>query len=878
MDNTAVSKVRSLEGQLAQAPEQTTEQIDELSQECSREEIRQPGSIQQHGFLVMLDVAGQHIIAASRNAEQFLDVPLKLLLGAALDTVFEREILGAIRALSISIENADLPTYLGAFRLKGELCNLVTHRIDGKRVLEFEQVDRLIIPEIMNAVITNFVGKLSKLDSTSELCQAITRQVKELTRFERVLLYSFDEAGHGTVLAEEREGSLPTYLDLRFPASDIPEQARKLYLSNTIRIIPDANYEPSPIVSLEPDSGRIDLTQSILRSVSPTHIEYMKNMGTLSSMSISIICDGKLWGLISGHHSRPHSVPYLVRSACDLLTKMVGTQLSSLKSASRLSRLVHFHSVHRSILTHIAAETNYLKALRGSLSELPHVTGASGVSVVLEDEIYSFGRTPDESEVGDLAKWLDKQEPTQLVETRQLSAKLPWTSRLNETASGLLAIRTSDVRRNYILWFRPEVVQEVTWAGEPIKSVDKHHRLHPRNSFESWKETVFGQSNPWTDVEIESALDFRAALTTISLKRAEEAAELSEARFQQLTHALPALIWASDDAGVLTYVNDRWREMGMPSSGIWYQAAFLHEDERSRVASEWSTAQQSGAAFEEEVRIRSRNGVDRWHLVRAVPFRVSGRQRAGWVGTFMDTTDRREREAALRMTEKLATTGRMTSVIAHEINNPLESITNLMYLLRSELGQNETARGYIGMAESELERISGITKQTLRWGRERTEQQEIVDASALFDDVLRLFAGKIRNRQVRVIRLDPPAIHFTAVGGQIRQVIANLVSNAVDAVPVGGQISLNAQDGPSGTTLTVSDLGIGMSEEEQKQLFQPFFSTKGDLGNGLGLYISQEIVERHAGKLLVESRRGVGTTIQVVLPKERNPERAVANT
>ena len=141
-------------------------------------------------------------------------------------------------------------------------------------------------------------------------------------------------------------------------------------------------------------------------------------------------------------------------------------------------------------------------------------------------------------------------------------------------------------------------------------------------------------------------------------------------------------------------------------------------------------------------------GLERWHLVRAVPFKASGGQRAGWVGTFMDTTDRREREAALRMTEKLATTGRMTSVIAHEINNPLESITNLMYLLRGELKETGPGTEYIAMAESELERISGITKQTLRWGRERPEREERLSATAMCDDVVRLFAGKIRNRQV----------------------------------------------------------------------------------------------------------------------------------
>ncbi len=462
---------------------------------------------------------------------------------------------------------------------------------------------------------------------------------------------------------------------------------------------------------------------------------------------------------------------------------------------------------------------------------------------------------------------MDEKPDLQSFHTSSLATELAWGVEIKDEASGLLAIRISDVRRNYILWFRPEVISTVTWAGEPVKVLDNAMRLHPRHSFENWKETVVGQANRWSEVEVESARDFRAALMMISLKRAEEAAELSEARFKQLTHTLPALVWTADDMGSLTYVNDRWRRMGLPATGCWYDVANIHPEDAQRVRQRWNAALVAGSSFEEEIRLfgEAEGGV-RWHLVRAVPFQTPGRQRAGWVGTFTDTTERREREAALRMTEKLATTGRMTSVIAHEINNPLESITNLMYLLRSELGSNEAALSYISMAESELERISGITKQTLRWGRERTERTEVIETEAMFDDVLRLFAGKLRNRQVRVTRRDTSGVKLTAVAGQMRQVVANLISNAVDAVPVGGQIWTNAIREESSTVLIVGDHGSGITAEHQRQLFQPFFTTKGDLGNGLGLYICHEIVERHGGRIEVISRPAEGTQIRVVLP------------
>jgi signal transduction histidine kinase len=232
-------------------------------------------------------------------------------------------------------------------------------------------------------------------------------------------------------------------------------------------------------------------------------------------------------------------------------------------------------------------------------------------------------------------------------------------------------------------------------------------------------------------------------------------------------------------------------------------------------------------------------------------------------------TDRRAREAALRVAEKLALTGRMTSVIAHEINNPLEAITNLLYLLSIQIRENATSLEYIEMAQHELERISGITKQTLRWSKESVQNAEFGTVGILFDDVMRLFAAKARNRQVTVTIVEGEDVRFYGVVGQIRQVLANLMSNALDAAPVGGHIWLDAVANEPTIEIVVRDDGAGMSKEVQRQLFQPFFSTKGDLGNGLGLYISNEIVERHGGRLLVESKPGRGTTMRIHLPANR---------
>jgi light-regulated signal transduction histidine kinase (bacteriophytochrome) len=835
---------------------------------CEDEPIRIPGSIQRHGFLLLLDEHAKLVVGASENVEEMLGVPWKLLLGTPVETILEREVLASLRAPGLDEEQPGTVTYLGSFPVRHELYSVVTHRTGSRKALEFECIDHLVRPELMNVVITNFVGQLSKLKTEESLCRAITKQVLDLTGVNRVLLYSFNETGHGTVLAEESDGTLPSYLGLRFPDGDIPKQARDLYLLNTVRIIPNSAYVPSPLHVLSSEAGTpVDLSMALLRSVSPIHLEYMRNMGTAASMSISIVCEGRLWGLISCHHATPRTVPYLVRSACDLLTKLVGTLLTGLRTTDRLVKMVHFHAVQRRILTQMAAENDYVAAMQAQMTSMAEVTDAAGVALIVDGVCELAGDTPAMDDVLRLADWMNQEPDMELYHSRELGLAVGWADAIREVASGMLAIRISNVKQSYVIWFRPELVRAVSWAGEPTKALQEERALEPRASFTAWKMLVRGQSEPWSDMEIESAREFRAAVMTINLKRAEEAAELSESRFKQLTHALPNLVWTSNDDGSLNYVNERWRDQGLGDEGRWFDGGRVSEEDRGRCMEAWDAAVQDGTAFEAEVRLHcGPDRMERWNLVRAAPFLRANGTRAGWVGTCTDLTDRHERELALKLTEKLALTGRMTSVIAHEINNPLEAITNLLYLLRDEAYGEGPAKSYIAMAESELQRISGITKQTLRWSRDGTPKAEHGTAEMLFDDVLRLLAGKIRNRGVNVTVSGGETPLFGVIS-QLQQVLANLVSNAVDAVPVGGRVWMSAKASSGGMEVEVGDEGSGMSEDTRRKIFQPFYSTKGDLGNGLGLYISQEIVERHGGELTVLSEMGAGTRVIIGLPR-----------
>lgn len=858
---------------------------------CADEPIRVPGSIQQHGFFLLTLPDYEVIVAASENTQRFVNAPIKLIIGAKLEDFFEREVMNSFRFhKKVCAHGEDgLVTYLGTFRVGDNLFSAMTHCIGPYRALEFELQESVVGPETMNAVITNFVSTLSRLRSEQELCDALTRQFAQLTGYDRIMLYSFDKDGHGTVLSEVNNGKLPSYLGLAFPATDIPQQARDLYVQNTVRLIPDANYQPSPLVgNASVETKSLDLSLSLLRSVSPIHLQYMRNMSTISSMSVSIVLDGKLWGLISAHHAEPKSVPYLIRSACDMLAKMGATQLDAFRTTRELEQTRHFHAVQRSLLTLIASEPNYLEALGEHRGLLKDVTGASGVCLLLDGKLSCDGVTPPPELVLQLAAWLDTQAETQAelqtLVSCHLAQDLPselgeLAEQLRPTASGLLAVRISSVRRRWVLWFRPEIVSTIAWAGNPADAEVSRQTLTPRASFEQWKQVVHGRSRPWGQMEIDSAEDFRAALTTISLRRAEEAIEEGEARFHRLTQALPIKIFTVDDTGRLTYSNDRWREAGLLHQGLWFREPLLDQEDAAGFGERWQTAVREGTDLEAEVRLISPSGgPERWNFLRITPFHRAGAARAGWIGSLIDLTERKEREMAMRMSEKLALTGRMTSVIAHEINNPLEAITNLMYLLRAELPQGGNAAGYIGMVESELDRISGITKQTLRWNRETSDRPETMAAGAMVDEVLRLFAGKMRNRQIRVEICGERSTPLTGYLGQLRQVLANLVSNAIDAAPLGRGVvdirllQVRAADGClTQTGFAVCDNGGGIPEATRARLFEPFHSTKGDLGNGLGLYISREIVERHHGRIETQTASGEGTSMTVWLPAEKPP-------
>jgi len=501
---------------------------------CDREPIHIVGSVQPHGFLLGLEARSLTIVQASANA------PAAATVGTVLDAALP-DLAAVVRHHLAAAEPQDGALYLRTVTLETgggrQAYEVAAHRVDDLVVLELEEIDAAaaeIGVDVLTPRLRAFVERLQTARTVEDLCRFVAEDIRQITGLDRALVYRFDRDWHGTVLAEAGNGVLPSYLDLRFPASDIPVQARELYRRNRLRIIPDAGYVPVPIRPATTPSGKpLDLSQSVLRSVSPVHVEYMRNMGTMASMSVSILVDGALWGLVSCHNRDPKRVPLQARNACDFLTQIFALQLAARERGAQAEQRLALGAVQARLLAYMAEEESFVDGLLNHPDDVLALVNASGAAVVTAEKCRLLGATPSEREVRALSDWLAARDEEEVFVAEALSEVFPPAEAFADRASGVLAISVSKKYASYVLWFRPEVVRTVKWGGNPVKAVRPDpsggpDRLHPRKSFEIWKETVKGRSLPWTLPEVEAAKDLRASVLGIVLRRAEELAAISE--------------------------------------------------------------------------------------------------------------------------------------------------------------------------------------------------------------------------------------------------------------------------------------------------------------------------------------------------------------
>jgi len=504
---------------------------------CDREPIRTPGSIQPHGFVLALD-AGGTVVQASENVAAHLGKTPEAVLGSTLAQAVGADAAAQLLPELGSGQVRERPGFVATIRLASGGAggfDVLAHRYDELVMLEFEAVTRPGAADFRHLfpLVGDFLQQLDDNDTVEEMSRTAAAEIRAVTGFGRVLVYRFDNEDHGHVLAESNDGSLPSYLGQRFPATDIPKQARELYASNRIRLISDANYEPARLV---PPRNPVtnapnDLSFAALRSVSPVHLQYMRNMGTLASMSVSLMVKGRLWGLISCHNAAACHIPFDKRTACEQLGQILALRITSREDADELQFRLEVRRTMVSVLAGLTQGADFVENMGSVFPQLLHFARASGAAVVVDDRVVTFGDTPDEPQIRALIGWLDQHTHGDLYHTDRLAEQYTAARDFQDRASGLLAMPISRIHKHYLLWFRPEFVHTVDWAGNPH---DKEtapgapQQLSPRTSFATWRETIHGRSAPWHAGEIEMALEFRTALLGIALERAEQMAELAE--------------------------------------------------------------------------------------------------------------------------------------------------------------------------------------------------------------------------------------------------------------------------------------------------------------------------------------------------------------
>lgn len=507
--------------------------------ELEKQAIHTSSWIQPHGVILVLQEPELKIVQVTTNSYGVFGIHPEEMIGHSLEELldpFQFEIIQQ----GVTQDNLDFinPTKMWARKYGDEYAVFdgVFHRNkEGILILELEPAaSQESIPFLSFYHLARAsINQLQETASLQDFCQIIVHEVRKVTGFDRVMLYKFDADDHGAVIAEEKLDQLEPYLNLHFPASDIPKPARKLFSSNWIRLIPDAYAEPVELFPANhPQSDRpVDLTLSILRSPYPCHLEYLHNMGVGASLTISLIENGKLWGLIACHHLTPKYVPYELRKACEFLGRVIFSEISNREESEDYDYRMKLTNLRSQLIDNMAQSENFVTGLVKDESAFLDLTAAQGAAVCLNGNWTFVGETPSEEELNLLVQWLYNNINEEVFATDSLAEIYPEADAYKNVASGLTAMTIS--RRNYVLWFRPEVIQTVNWGGDPSNAYETINskeglRLSPRKSFELWKEEVRLTSLPWKQVEINGVTELRRAVVNIVLKQAEELALLAQ--------------------------------------------------------------------------------------------------------------------------------------------------------------------------------------------------------------------------------------------------------------------------------------------------------------------------------------------------------------
>ncbi|KAE9648563.1 GAF domain-containing protein [Pseudomonas sp. PB103] len=740
---------------------QDQQAFEELLANCADEPIRFPGAIQPHGLLLTLNEPALEIVQVSANVATLLDREPLGLIGQPLAQLIGDAEAAQVREALLQPALSDTPPL--HFRLNGTAFDGLLHRHQGVLILELEIHVENFQPRNVAGNQTHLGRMLQRLHAATSL-QALydisVKEIQAMTGYDRVLIYRFEEEGHGQVIAEASDPSMEVFNGLFFPASDIPEQARELYRTNWLRIIPNADYQPVPLLpKLRPDTDTpLDLSFATLRSVSPIHCQYMKNMGVLSSMSISLLKGDKLWGLISCGNRQPLHVPHELRAACQTIGQVLSLQISAME-ALEISRQREAKVEALALLNQamIDSPQNVFDGLANQPQVLMALNNAGGIAIIEDNQLHRYGNCPEPAQIRALHKWLqDSGEP--VFASHNLASVYPPAAEYQQVASGVLAMSLPKPVDNGVLWFRPEVKENINWSGDPRKPLDLENsdaglRLRPRTSFEIWKVEMAGISTKWSHGDLFAANDLRRS------------------------------------------------------------------------------------ALEND-------------LARQV---------------------RREQEAVRARDELVA-------VVSHDLRNPMTVISMLCGMMQKAFSSDgphtsrristaiDTMQQAAGRMNTLLEDLLDTSK--IDAGRYSITPQKL-DVGQMFEEAQALLAPLALDKDISISFAADPDLRIHADPERLFQVLSNLVGNAIKFTPRLGTVGVHAKSVGDEIVFTVRDSGEGIPLEHLPHVFDRYWTVKegNPNGTGLGLYITQGIVEAHGGRIVAESEPGQGSEFRFTVPR-----------
>ncbi len=727
---------------------------------CDREPIHIPGKIQSHGFLFVIN-QDNIIVYHSDNITLFVPDISPNLLGKHINTI--EPIIGKneppnfiSQLLSFGKVKGFDQTNPFNTEIRGVAFHLIISVSADFYLLEFEPAHSDSATDVQKMIGRSIAEMLADKNLQNLLSNSAV-QVKKVIGYDRVMVYRFAEDGHGEVISEAKNTELPSWLGLHYPASDIPKQARELYKLNLTRLIANVHAEPSAILTIADNEVPLDMTNSGLRAVSPIHIQYLKNMGVESSFSISLMYKGELWGLIACHNYSPRFIDYRSRESAKLIGQILSSALEFRQDEENQHTQALFKSAVAQLSRLMLKDTNINHALTAHSVNLLNAVDAPGAALIFENHIHTLGITPTDLQITSVVAWLKNNVSDNFYYTNQLPVEFPESALFKNVASGIMVTTLSRELGEYVIWFKPEQLETITWAGTPDKpveiTVDGVAQLSPRHSFEAWSQTVSGTSKNWTNEEVKSVMRLRS----------------------EITYAI------NQKAGAIRLLNEKLKE-----------------------------------AYEE-------------------------------LDTFSFT-------------------------ISHDLKNPISTVKSYAQILLRDKGMNPQSVKILERINKGADKMNNMINEVLDYSRIGRLELTLsnIDPKPIIQDIVRDLLLIYDFDESCITIGKTPRIQCDPV--MISQVFSNIISNAIKYSMHSNppKVTISGTKNNHEVVYSITDNGLGIDIKQRPRIFELFHRTDnvGDIeGSGVGLAIVKRIIDKHKGKVWVESELGNGSTFNILFNK-----------